>query len=377
MKHLLVWSLSIILCLSSFVCLAQDAPSYSRYIYEGSIFYRITTKDGKRHQGKIVYEDDTTVRLQTESGEVSIPKNNIRKQVRIQQPSGTDKKPAPQPEAKPAPQREQPQPAPAPPAPQPAPAPQEVKPAEPAPQQARPATPAPEQRPAAPRPGPAAARPAYRVPVPKPLEYPFPNYYFTSSGYGLRKGEFNYQNTWLVFNNISYGINDFVSIGAGTSPIIFTDAIVPVWATAKISLPIIENSFQLGFSAGAGSAVISGGSATPVVALLSGVATFGPIQRNVSIGVGTLAGFGEGEGAGYIPLLTVSSCIRATRNTYLISENFVLRPVIGSGLAVVSVGARTRIKRIFLTYAVFVPAINDLGGMVPLPYLGINVPFRR
>ena len=43
-------------------------------------------------------------------------------------------------------------------------------------------------------------------------------YFFAPSGYGLKQGEAYYQNIWVLFNQVSYGVSDNLTVGVGTIP---------------------------------------------------------------------------------------------------------------------------------------------------------------
>lgn len=72
-------------------------------------------------------------------------------------------------------------------------------------------------------------------------------YLFGPNGYGLRKGEGYYSNTWIFFNQISYGITNNFTLGAGIIPLFFFDgAASPIWITPKVSIPIKKDMFNVG-----------------------------------------------------------------------------------------------------------------------------------
>lgn len=43
-------------------------------------------------------------------------------------------------------------------------------------------------------------------------------HFFSPSGYGLRKGEGYYQNTWVFINQVNVGLTDHISLGGGIIP---------------------------------------------------------------------------------------------------------------------------------------------------------------
>ncbi|HPE74544.1 MAG TPA: hypothetical protein PLC80_00565, partial [Draconibacterium sp.] len=126
-------------------------------------------------------------------------------------------------------------------------------------------------------------------------KYWFPNpqstrYFWSPNGYGLKKGEGYYQNIWVLWNQFAYGLSDNFSIGGGVIPIFLFSAPTPVFATAKFSIPIIENKFNI--AAGAIVGTVAGESETGF-GILYGLATLGSHDANVTFGMGY--GFAGGE----------------------------------------------------------------------------------
>ncbi len=46
-------------------------------------------------------------------------------------------------------------------------------------------------------------------------------YFFGPNGYGLKKTEAYYENTWILFNQLSYGFHDYFTMGVGIMPLFF------------------------------------------------------------------------------------------------------------------------------------------------------------
>lgn len=71
-------------------------------------------------------------------------------------------------------------------------------------------------------------------------------YFFMTNGYGLRKGEAYYQNTWIMFNQISYGITNHITLGAGVVTLfLFAGAPTTAWITPKVAIPILKHKFNM------------------------------------------------------------------------------------------------------------------------------------
>jgi hypothetical protein len=74
-------------------------------------------------------------------------------------------------------------------------------------------------------------------------------YFFSPNGYGLKKNEGYYQNIWVLWNNVSYGVTDQISVGGGMVPLFFFGGPTPLWFTPKISIPIKKDKFNIGAGA--------------------------------------------------------------------------------------------------------------------------------
>lgn len=98
----------------------------------------------------------------------------------------------------------------------------------------------------------------YWHPNPQPTRY-----LFGPNALGVRAGTGYYQNAWIFFNNVNYGVSDRVSIGAGTVPVfLFGASAVPLWLLPKVSIPTPQDNLHLAAGAvlggGEGMAVASG-----------------------------------------------------------------------------------------------------------------------
>jgi hypothetical protein len=195
-------------------------------------------------------------------------------------------------------------------------------------------------------------------------------YFFAPSALSLRKGEGYYQNTWVLLNQINYGITDNISLGLGLVPLfLFNGAPTPIWITPKISFPVSDN-----FSLGGGALVatiISGDNNFAGSAY--GVATFGNENGNLSVGLGY--GFANGVWAD-TPLLTLSGLLRTGKKSFLMTENYLIG-LSGQLNTVTFLGGRTAWENVQLDYG-FVTSLNSLGdGFAALPWLSLAVPFGK
>ncbi len=196
-------------------------------------------------------------------------------------------------------------------------------------------------------------------------------YFWAPTGFGLREGEGYYQNVWIFFNQMSYGLTDNLSVGVGLVPLfLFGGAPTPVWITPKVSFPIAD---QINVGAGALVGTVLGEDIGGAFGIAYGATTFGSRDKNFTIGLGY--GFADGAWAN-VPTINLSAMIRTGKRGYFITENYL----IGSGeetFALLSLGGRTVGKKISVDYGGILPLLTDSDFFFAIPWLGISVPLGR
>lgn len=198
-------------------------------------------------------------------------------------------------------------------------------------------------------------------------------YFFAPTGYGLKKGEGYYQNVWVLYNQVAYGITDNFSLGAGTVPLFLFGEPTPVWLTAKLSFPVVKDKVYLGAGALAG-LVIGAEDDNPSFGIMYGASTFGSRDRNVGFNIGWA--FGGGEIA-KSPTVGVNLLNRVSKTWYLLSENYYIG---GSedDLGILSFGARWVPRIIGIDFGFVLPVGPAVdGGTYPIPWLGISLPLGK
>jgi hypothetical protein len=194
-------------------------------------------------------------------------------------------------------------------------------------------------------------------------------YFFSTNGYGLKKGEGYYQNVWVLVNSFSVGINDFISIGAGVVPLfLFAGAPTPIWLTPKFSIPISRDKVNLGAGALIGTIL---GEENTGFGILYGIATLGSRDKNASLGLGY--GFAGGEWV-KSPVINLNTMLRTGPRGYFISENYFINTA-GTTALILSFGGRSIIKKAGLDYGLIIPIISEMGQFIAIPWLGITIPF--
>ncbi|MEI7830522.1 MAG: hypothetical protein WCI31_12175 [Prolixibacteraceae bacterium] len=196
-------------------------------------------------------------------------------------------------------------------------------------------------------------------------------YFFSPNGYGLKKGEGYYQNIWVLVNSFAIGINDYISLGGGVLPtFLFAGAPTPAWITAKVSIPVSKDKFNLGAGVLTGSVL---GEPKTGFGILYGLATVGSRDKNFSIGLGY--GF-SGQSMSQSPMINLSGMYRVGSRSYLLTENYFLGGDSNSAM-ILMFGARQIIKNAGLDYGLVIPAGNDIGSFIAVPWLGITIPIGK
>lgn len=198
-------------------------------------------------------------------------------------------------------------------------------------------------------------------------------YFFGPNVYGLRKGEGYYQNTWILLNQVNYGITDHLTLGGGVLPLfLFAGAPTPVLITPKVSFPVVRDKFNLG--AGLLFAHVLGDGSSFGIAY--GASTFGSRESNLTLGAGW--GFSAYDSSwdwsDRITLM-LSGMTRVGKKTYLITENYYLSVGEGESIGIIMLGGRSVQKRLAVDYGLVLPVGTDLGEFLAIPWLSITLPF--
>ncbi|MBK6363506.1 MAG: hypothetical protein IPL63_15205 [Saprospiraceae bacterium] len=196
-------------------------------------------------------------------------------------------------------------------------------------------------------------------------------YFFSPSGYGLRKGEGYYQNAWIFFNQVSYGFSDYFTMGVGMIPTFLFGAteFMPIWITPKFNF-----EYKNGKGAfGAGSILFTTLGENGSVGILYGSNTFGTRDKQLTIGLGW--GYSSGGGFSNYPTVNVSGLIRTSKKWAFVTENYFLS--VEDGGLILSAGARYMAKNIAIDLAGARPVFQDLDGFFIIPWLSISVPFGK
>jgi hypothetical protein len=192
-------------------------------------------------------------------------------------------------------------------------------------------------------------------------------YFWAPNGYGLEKGSSYYQNIWILYNQVSIGVADNFSIGAGVLPLfLFAGTPTPVWIVPKVSIPVVKNKFNIGTGAFLGTIF---GAESGIFGLVYGTTTFGSRDKNVSLGLAY--GFTRDQWM-KVPIINFSSMIRYSPRSYFITENYAIS-IEGETLVLISLGGRTIIRNLGIDYSLWIPFGVD-NSFVAIPFLGVTIP---
>lgn len=194
-------------------------------------------------------------------------------------------------------------------------------------------------------------------------------YFFAPTGYGLKAGEGYYQNVWIFFNQVSVGITDNISIGAGLIPtFLFGTGSIPVWLVPKFSIPLVKDKINVG--GGALMGLITGEEGTGF-AMVYGSSTFGSRDKNLTFGLGY--GY-SGDSWASTPLINISGMIRTGPRGYFLTENYLVDT--GETVAcLLMIGGRSMLNKAGLDYGLFIPIQEGMDVFFAIPWLGITIPF--
>jgi hypothetical protein len=193
-------------------------------------------------------------------------------------------------------------------------------------------------------------------------------YFWAPNAYGLKAGEAYYQNIYVLWNQFTFGITDNFSLGGGIIPTFLFSGPTPVFATAKLSIPIEKDKLNLGAGTIIGTVI---GEDVGAFGLVYGLSTFGSPDNNVSVGFAY--GFAGGDWAD-TPLINVSGLFRVSSRGYFITENYFIRAA-GESFLALGLGGRWIIKKAALDFIFAIPVAEEMDSFIAFPLIGFTIPF--
>lgn len=198
-------------------------------------------------------------------------------------------------------------------------------------------------------------------------------YFYSPNGFGLEKGSGYYQNTWVLFNQASYGFTNCFSLGVGMMPLFLLGGTpTPVWLTPKFSIPVIKEKFSVGGGVLLGA--IIGGENTSPFGITYAVATIGNHDQNMTAGLG----YAFSDGGWSKPVVNICGMMRVGKKSYLLTENYFFSMEDFNSkreitVSVISIGGRTVWPKLSLDYGL-VSSVNLADNFVAIPWLGFTLP---
>lgn len=193
-------------------------------------------------------------------------------------------------------------------------------------------------------------------------------YFFGPSGFTLKKGEGYYQNVWIFFNNINYGVSDNFSLGAGLIPGFFFEAEnTPVWITGRLGIPMGNKNSKVRLGVGTNLYTIAG-EADGSIGLLYGALSYGSRDSNFTISVGTgywEDGFIDGGYASF------SGLVRVSRRTYLMTELYSIFADSDFGVGFALFGAKIVGRRMAVDLGLMAPPEAEI--LIPLVGISLGI----
>ncbi|MCC6463248.1 MAG: hypothetical protein IT260_22455 [Saprospiraceae bacterium] len=200
-----------------------------------------------------------------------------------------------------------------------------------------------------------------------------PRHFAGPSAYGLQKGEGSYDNTFLFFNQVSYGLSDHFSLGLGLAPMILFDGPFPVWLTPKFSIPIAKNKLNLAVGGLYGHAYSSYEFDDKDFAAVFSQITLGTRDANISAGMAFVTTDNQLSKA---KLLSINGMVRAGSWISLIAESYISVDGGEDSVSLLGLGIRFMGRRIaFDGGLTFVREGED--DTYPIPWASLHVPFGR
>lgn len=141
-------------------------------------------------------------------------------------------------------------------------------------------------------------------------------YFFAPSAYNLKKGEAYYNTIYFLIHDIQYGVNDYFSIGMGTTIIG-----LPLYFTPKLSIPVGQKS-----AFGIGDLLMLGTWGSDFIGNLAyGTFSTGGRNGNFTVGAGYLY-TNENDLTGQTSSLVsnLSAMTRLSPFIFLLTENYVM-----------------------------------------------------
>ncbi len=195
-------------------------------------------------------------------------------------------------------------------------------------------------------------------------------YFFLNNTLGVPKGRGFFQNTWVFFNQFSYGVTDNFSIGAGLIPLFLFKTPTPVWIVPSLNIPVVKDNFSIGASFLF--LFIAGEEGSLGLLTLGG--TLGNRHNSLTLTLGY--GMADGEWAKK-PLVSISGMLRTSKKHYILAEFYSLS-IFDENINWPILGGRFNLGSLSLDYGLVFPG-GDFSSddIIGLPWLSISIPMGK
>ncbi|MBO6494152.1 MAG: hypothetical protein JJ978_01185 [Roseivirga sp.] len=186
-----------------------------------------------------------------------------------------------------------------------------------------------------------------RMPNPNPTRY-----FIGQSAYTHEKGEGYYQNIYGLFNLVSYGITDRLSVIGGVELISLYSGNPILFANAKYGIPVAP---KLNLAASVSYLTVAGSLTELSAGTINGLVTYGSKEHHLTVGTGYAFANGEIDSSG---VLTIGGITRLNKRFALLTENYILT---SGEEAIISGGVRYIAKKLTIDLMYFeggFPAID-------------------
>lgn len=189
--------------------------------------------------------------------------------------------------------------------------------------------------------------------------------YLTETAFGLKKGEYYYQNILLFGQKFGIGISESFSINAGfeLASLAFDNSAPAILIAPKFTFKETDSNVRYGI--GTNFLYLSEISSTSFVGSLYGIATFGDYDNNFTVGLGL--GYDNFNISGS-PVLQLSGQVRLSRAIGLVLDS-ISTNTFGDFGAGVSLMIRLMTKDLLLDFGVL--GASD-GGAIPMANFAIK-----
>lgn len=195
-----------------------------------------------------------------------------------------------------------------------------------------------------------------------------------TSAYGLRQGEGSVDNGWLLFNQVSYGLSDHFSLGAGFAPLLIFDGPFPLWVTPKLSIPLKKDKLSLAVAGLFGRSFSDYEEDDARFGAVYSQLTIGSPDANLTLGYGY--GFADGDWSNK-PLFSINGILRTGPRFALLGESVIVPADFDSdAFSLVGTGVRFMGRHFAIDLAMLLMVIPD-DGAYPLPWISMHIPFGR